>query len=81
MATVSHMKHKINNRNSIIQFYHDRRRRCRILKHKNNNNKNNNNITISLYEKVYVNVQEIQIKQCTGLYQLAHFCIYYFMLT
>lgn len=35
--------------------------------------------------KVYVNDNKARlgqvVKQCTGLYQLAHFCIYYFMLS
>lgn len=33
--------------------------------------------------EVYVNDSEVRlgkvVKQCTGLYQPAHFCIYYFM--
>lgn len=35
--------------------------------------------------KVYVNDNKVRlgqvVKQCTGLYQLAHFCIYYFVLS
>lgn len=42
------------------------------LKHTSGNNR-----------KVYVNDNKVRlgqvVKQCTGLYQLAHFCIYYFV--
>jgi hypothetical protein len=44
----------------------------RTLKHTSSNN-----------QKVYVNDNKVRlgqvIKQCFGLYQLAHFCIYYFV--
>jgi hypothetical protein len=44
------------------------------LKHTSGNNR-----------KLYVNDNKVRlgqaIKQCTGLYQLAHFCIYYFVLS
>lgn len=73
MATASHLY-------NTITLYHDRRKRnCSIITL-------NHIIQQQQHQhKLYVNDNKVRlkqvIKQCTGLCQLAIFCIYYFMLT